>query len=333
MSDEKPNPIEQAVAAKFSLKDWLVQWGPLILLGLMLLQNAGVLSSAQVDELKKIFTAQQEQQQKAEPTPEPAPIPAPTPAPQPSNLTPEQIAELIRKAVEEALKPKPQEDATPAPQPAPQPTPVTQVKIKLCDEHGEELTSSEIAAGELFSVSAVGCGPEIGWHPVESGDVKLSASTDGKEFCGYLQPGQWVEFSLTDFASKSQASMRVTCLTAPQPPPDDETKPRPQPPQPTARNVRIYVVYGSKISPDNAIVLNANEMWDKFTANGNDWKFINVDTDDEYEKQIVADAAGVGLSAVVIYDKVTGKKLTAEELPKSVIATEGLVERYTGASK
>lgn len=318
---------EDEQKAKFPNKAWLMKYWPLILCALMFAENRGWLTAAQLKEMKELVIVRDEQQQEP-------PAPTPAPAPKTDTLTPEQIADLIRQAIDAALKekppePTPAEDATPAPIPQP----VSQVRIKLCDEAGQELTDSEIDAGQLFRVSALGCGEEIGWHPVESGDVKLSASTDGKEFCGYLEAGQWVEFSLTDFASKTQASLRVTCLTAPQPPPepdDDDKKPDPKP-EPKAQNVRIFVVYNpDKISPDAAIVLNANEMWDGFTDAGNDWKWIGWETDDSDEKQIVRDASGIGLPAVVVYDKSTGKKLTAEELPKSVIATEGLVERYTG---
>lgn len=316
-------------AEPFDLKEFIRKWLPLILLGLMLAKTFGWISPEQASEIKEYITVQddQEQKQKVEPTPEP---------PTPDVITPDKIEEIIRKLLKEAQEAKEEPKPTPAaddtPSPAPQPAPPAQAKIRLCDESGNELTDAAIEAGELFRVSAVNCGPEIGWHPVESGDVKLSASTDGKEFCGYLDAGQWVEFSLTDFASKTQASLRVTCLTAPQPPPDpkpdDETRPKPQP---TAKNVRIFVVHNvNRITPDAAIVLNANDMWDKFTADGNDWKFIDISTDDAYEKKIVADASGIGLPAIVVYDKSSGKKLTAEELPKSVIATEGLIERYTG---
>jgi hypothetical protein len=322
---------EDSTPPKPTIKEMVVQYWPIILLVLFILQNTGLLSVAQVSEFRKLFSfaeqQQQSEEQKVEPTPEP---------PKPDAITPETIEEIIRKLLKETQEAKKEPKPTPAaddtPPPAPQPAPPAQAKIRLCDESGNELTDAAIEAGELFRVSAVNCGQEIGWHPVESGDVKLSASTDGKEYCGYLDAGQWVEFSLTDFASKTQASLRVTCLTAPQPPPDpkpdDEIRPKPQP---TAKNVRVYVVYNeNKISPDAAIVLNANDMWDKFTADGNDWKFIDISTDDAYEKKIVADASGIGLPAIVVYDKASGKKLTAEELPKSVIATEGLIERYTG---
>jgi len=323
--DDKPKTTGGKIAA------WAKENTLIIVFVLFILQNQGLISSAQVSELKKIALGivshtQFEEEQKLTPNPEPAPQPSP------DKLTPEQVADLIRKAIEDAMRakesaPTPAADDNP---PAPPPKPPESVRIKLCDETGQELTDSEIDAGRLFRVSAVGAS-DISWHPVKSGDVRLSASTDGKEFCGYLDSGQWVEFSLTDFASKTHASLRVTCNTAPQPPPDDDVRPQPKP-EPKAKNVRLFVVYNvNRISPDAAIVLNANDMWDSFTSSGNDWKFVDIATDDEYEKQVVSDASGIGLPAVVIYDKVTGKKLSAEELPKSVIATEGLVERFTGA--
>ena len=309
----------------------------------MIAQHFGWITPDQAEEFKKQIPEIAKQDEAA---PVPAPVPVPTPAPSPAPvpdvkpapgpLTPEQIAELIRKIVEESLKkaePQPiaADDVKPAPQPVPPPAPPVQpIAIRLCDENGEEVASGEVEDGQLFRVSAVGCGDSIGWHPVKSGDVRLSTSTDGKEFCGYLQPGQWVEFSLTDFASKTQASLRVTCNTAPQPPPDDdEKKPDPKP-EPKAKNVRLFVIHNvNKITPDAAIVLNATATWDAFTAAGNDWKFFDIATKDEDEKQIIADVGNMTLPTIAIYDKDTGTLIDSEPLPKSVIALEALVERFT----
>ena len=268
------------------------------------------------------------------------------------SLTPEQIVELIQKAIAEAMRqmkppePTPVPDVIPGPAPAPvprpipnpSPEPVQTARIRLCDETGSELKETELEAGKLFRVSAVGVGESIGWHPVESGDVRLSASTDGREYAGYLTSGQWVEFSLTDFASKSQASLRVTCLTAPQPPPgpepDDGRKPGPIPPSPgpgpQVKNVQLFVIHNvNKITPDTAIVLNATQVWDSFTAQGNDWKFVEIDTRDEDERKLIAQAGNITLPSLVICDKSTGRQLTVEPLPKSVIALEALVAKYT----
>jgi len=325
VDDDKPKTFGGKLTA------FIKENAVLIFLGFFLAQNAGWLTGDQVSELKKYILLHGDGH--IPPTvPDEQPAPVPDVKPTPDKLTPEQIADMIRKAIEDATKAKESEPVSDdTPDPVPPPKPPEAVRIKLCDETGEELTNAEIDAGQLFRVSAVGAS-DISWHPVKSGDVKLSASTDGKEFCGYLGAGQWVEFSLTDFASKTHASLRVTCNTAPQPPPepdDDKTDPQPEP---RAKNVRLFVVHNpDKITPDAAIVLNANDMWDAFTASGNDWKFVDIGSDDEYERSVISDASGIGLPAVVIYDKTTGKKLAAEELPKSVIATEGLVERYTGA--
>lgn len=312
---------EKEPVEKFNLKQWVMNWYPAILIGLFLLNNAGILTLEQVEEIKRVVVVKDGETE--EPTPDIAPAPKP--------LTPEDIAEIIRRSLKENTPEPVEEEASPNPAPVPAPPiPVEPVRVRVVDQDGEEITSGEVEAGLLFRVSATGCGDDIGWHPVKSGDVRLSASTDGKEFCGYLTAGQWVEFSLTDFNTKKQASLRVTCLTAPQPPPDDDVKPAPKP-EPKAKNVRIFVVYNpNKMSPEASMVLNANDMWDQFTANGNDWQWIDIETEDEFEKQVIADCAGESLPAVAIYEKATNRKLTAEPLPKSVIATEGLVERYTG---
>jgi hypothetical protein len=315
------------------LKAFVKDNAVLIILGFMLAQNAGWITSEQVKELKQLVLLSESHEAVKE-AEELKPVPEPEPQPTPDKLTPDHVADLIRKAIEEAMKanepaPTPAADDNP---PAPQPKPPESVRIKLCDESGIELTDSEIEAGQLFRVSAVGAS-DISWHPVKSGEVRLSASTDGKEFCGYLEAGQWVEFSLTDFASKTQASLRVTCNQAPQPPPDDDVKPEPGP-TPKARNVRLFIVYNPEnITPDVAMVLNAFEMWDRFTEAGNDWQRIDFETKDEFEKNVVADARGQTLPALVIYDKGTGKLLNADELPKSIVATDALVEKFTEATR
>lgn len=348
MSDSMPKPMTPKPpipAPPGGLGTFIAKYGWVAVLLVMVAQHFGWITPDQAEQYRKQLPDFPTQQQ-GEVVPSPVPDPAPLPTPDPSHLTPEQIAELIRKAVEEALKkeavpvPTPAaEDVVPAPipapipQPEPTPLPVEPMRILVCDETGVEIVSSEVEAGQLFRVSAVGVGESIGWHPVKSGDVKLSASTDGKEFCGYLAAGQWVEFSLTDFASKTQASLRVTCLTAPQPPPDPDPRPDPRP-EPTVKNVRLYVVHNvNKITPDTAIVLNATKVWDSFTDAGNDWKFFDIDTDDEYEKKLITDAGSITLPTLLIYDKATGRRLSAEPLPKSVIALEALVEKYTGAGR
>ena len=333
MADDVKKPTVATPSSPFG--GYVMKYGWIVVLLVMAAQQFHLIGDEDAERIKKGIQdiSQREQVQPPPvPVPDPAPLPPPVPdvQPTPAPMTPEQIAEMIRKAVDEARKkpePKVADDVTPAPIPHP----VESVRIRVCDDQGGEITGTEVAAGQLFRVSAVGVGDSIGWHPVKSGEVRLSASTDGKEYCGYLTAGQWVEFSLTDFASKTQASLRVTCLTAPKPPPipdEDRTQPKPEP---KAKNVRLFVVHNpNKITPDNAIVLNANDMWDAFTTAGTDWKFVDVGSDDEDERRVIADAAGVGLPAVVIYDKATGQKLAAEELPKSVIATEGMVERFTG---
>lgn len=332
--DKKP----KAPGPPASFGRFMAKYGWVAVLLVLVAEHFGLITPHQAEQFKKQLPdiAQQEEKQPT-PSPDPAPVPPPVPdvKPAPGPMTPEQIAELIRKIVEESLKksePQPiaADDVTPAPQPPlPTPAPIQPVKIRLCDDAGEEIAAGEVADGQLFRVSAVGCGESIGWHPVKSGDVKLSTSTDGKEFCGYLRAGQWVEFSLTDFASKTQASLRVTCNQAPQPPPDDDVRPQPRP-EPKAKNVRLFVIHNvNKITPDAAIVLNATATWDAFTAAGNDWKFFDIATTDEYEKQIIEDVGNMTLPTIAIYDKASGKLLDSEPLPKSVIALEALVERYT----
>jgi hypothetical protein len=159
---------------------------------------AAAISSAEIMELIRKAIAEALKTIKP---PEPAPLPAPLPVP---IVVPEPAPVVIPRPV------------TP---PRPAPEPVDELRILLSDENGVELSTPDVTAGQLFRVSAIGAGEVIGWHAVKSGDVRLVASSDGKEFVGSLAAGQWVEFALTDYSSRTAAALRVRCLTAPIPPP------------------------------------------------------------------------------------------------------------------
>jgi hypothetical protein len=248
-------------------------------------------------------------------------------------MTPEQWADLIRGVIEQ-LKPQPTPvDPTPKPvDPIPPPAGLT---ILVSDDTGKPISSSTVEAGALFRVSAVGAKGEIGWQSVKSGDVRLSASTDGQEFTGYLSPGQWVDFGLTDYESRKQLSVRISCNQGPRPPPNvvpvDPVDP--DPPGPEVGQVSLAVVYDvKKIKPETAIVLNSTDVWNTFTAAGSEWLFYSIMTPEPLGKQAVEDA-GDTLPALVIYRKSDRKHLATVPLPKTVEDLRATVAKYTGGDR
>jgi hypothetical protein len=191
------------------------------------------------------------------------------------------------------------------------------------DEQGKPIPSMNMNAGQLFRVCATDATGEIGWQPVRHGAVKLVASGDGKEWFGYLEADQWVDFGLTDFGSKKQVNARVTCNQAPQPPPEPGPQPRPEPPKPAPvnppqpRQISLAVVHDVKaITPEIAIVLNATEVWNSF---GIDWIFYDLADDTAEGSQAIQDCNRKAPS-LLAYDRKTGQLVKSQPLPKSVSA-------------
>lgn len=269
------------------------------------------------------------------------------PAPQVSGISPEQL-ELIIKQITDRLKPPP--EPAPAPQPVPKPdvTPappkpepvVSELKIQITTEKGESLAGNEVQAGQVIRISAVNAGQKIGWQPVSYGEVHLIASTDGKEYFGYLTSGSWLQLGLTDFASEKQISMRVTCNQAPQPPPKPvppDVDPAPKPPEPTPKpvppppgEVSLVVVHDSRhASVESSILMNSN-VWQQFKKQGNEYLWVEETDNSQEAKKYKADLDGVPIPALLIYDKKTGKKLAAMPRPKDVEELKVVVYSYTG---
>lgn len=310
----------------------LKDWGWLIAAALVVAQAMGYLTPEQAATIKAIVpVVMSEKPNDSEP------VPAIEPTPVAESMTPQQWAELIKGIIEQ-LKPVPQPtpvDPTPKPKPVdPLPTPPAGLAILVSDETGKPITSSTVEAGSLFRVSAVGAKGEISWQSVKSGDVRLSASTDGKEFAGYLSPGQWVDFGLTDYESRKQLSVRISCNQGPRPPPNvvpvDPVDP--DPPGPEVGRVSLAVVYDvKKISPETAIVLNSTDVFNEFTAAGSEWLFYSIQTPEPLGKQAVEDA-GDTLPALVIYRKGDRNHLATVPLPKTVEDLRATVAKYTGVN-
>jgi len=310
-----PQPVQQ---------NWKHKWLPSIIAALLVAigigEKLGYLTPEQGDSLKKIVTLVVAENQKA--VEEVQVEAAKKDAAQDKRL--DDIAKLIQQLIDSIQK-KP--TPTPGPQP---PTPVPPadegLRISLTDETGKLIPSMNVESGQLFRVVATGAAGPIGWQPVKHGDVKLVACSDSNEWCGYLTPGSWVDFGLTDFGARKQLQARVTCNQGPQPPPvpAPDEKPQPQPPKPPEgpRQLSLNVVHDvGEITPATAIVLNATDTWNGFiTSYSCDWMFYDVADDTAEAERVRQNLVGVPPPALVVFDKRTGKHVQTLPLPKTVDA-------------
>lgn len=313
----------------------LKQYGWLIVLAVMVAHQFGWITKEQADAIKNVVPVGEQQAEESQqlvegekkPKPKP-PVVDPVPA---NQLTPEQWAKLIAEIIDR-LKPvvKPEPVKPPVPDVTPVEPPASDPKILIVDETGKPITSGLVEPGQLFRVSAINASADIGWQPVKHGAVKLSVSTDGREYVGSLESGQWIDFGLTDFASRKQLSARVACNQAPQPPPVvPDVKPV-DPVTPTAGSLSLRVLHDvTDITADTALVLNAYDAWNEVAGDG-DWLFVDVTNTEREANNVKADASGTTVPALVIYDKTTGRKLAAMPLPKSVDALKETVAKYQG---
>lgn len=195
------------------------------------------------------------------PDPKPAPTPTPLPGPSPSEQALlDQIARL-QEQIKEILKPPAPTPIDPRPIPViPGPTPIVPIpvvpgpgptdgpKIVITDEQGKPITAATIDAGILFQVGSNVGGTDASWTVSRNGDVSIVTLANNAGYVCYLKPGAWVEFHLTDFGSRKNSQLRITCNKGPQPPPNPtpdqptvDVKPTPKP----AGEMRVFVVYES----------------------------------------------------------------------------------------
>lgn len=337
MSDDTPNPAPGKGGekiAKFLL--WLKDAGWPLAIILMLMQAKGWITPEFADRLKGVIN------------PPPVVVPDETPVTDGNvgKMTPEQWADLIAEVLKlvrpEPLPNPPKPPVTPPdgkddsdvvpPNPKP---PTGLLEILVSDETGKPITASTVEPGQLFRISAKGAAGSIGWQPVKHGAVKLSSSVDGTEYTGYLTAGQWVDFGLTDFGSKKQLSVRISCNQGPMPPPDvpdngDQTEPEPVV---SKGKVSLVVLYDKEtITPDTAIVLNALPVWQTFTTAGHEWRFVNTQDDSLIGQTSKRDAGNTSIPTLLIYDKQSKSKLSSQPLPMTTEELLSVVKKYSGES-
>jgi len=266
-----------------------------------------------------------------------APDGSTTPAP----ITQEEMANLFAKTLETVLPkllPKPKDESKPSPavvvkdetKPV-SPVPVApdkgtgELAISVTDEQGKPITGS-VEAGQMFRVSPKNAKGKVAWQASKNGPVHLLASTDGTEYFGYLEDGQWIDFALTDFEQQKQVTLRITCNQGPQPPPVvDDNKPAP-----VKGPVSLFVLYDKNISASAASILTATDVWDSFKSDGSEWRFVNALDDTDLAKKVKADGAGTEIPSLLLYEKASMKFIKAQPLPLTTEALISVVKKHTG---
>lgn len=326
-------PVKQTNPSVKLLRDW----GWLVAVLLIVVQQFGWLSADQIATIKRVIPVESTTETK---NPEKTSTIVDVAAINPEDF--QQWADLIRKLIDE-LKPKPAPvdpkpvDPKPVdPKPVdPKPLPVDPVtpvesRIVITDETGKSVTAATVDAGALFLATAHG-GSQVAWQASKHGSVRVAALPANSGFAFSLDAGAFVEFFLTDYAAKTQASIRITCNTAPQPPPD--VKPV-DPDRTNGLNLSLAVVYDAKkIAPETAIVLNSVDVWNSFTASGHEWRFYDNSTTEPLGKQAVKDAGSSGLPRLVVYTKAKRSMLVSVPLPVDVEMLKALVASYEETTK
>jgi len=122
--------------------------------------------------------------------------------------------------------------------------------------------------------------------------------------------------------------MGISPIPPPNPKPPD---PDPKPPDPVSDTVFIAIVEDVlNRTPDTAIVMNATAGWVDLTKNGSSFRAYHIETGEVNGKKAIQDAAGLGLPAMVVYDKPGGKALRAIPLPLTFDGVKRVISELTG---
>ena len=122
--------------------------------------------------------------------------------------------------------------------------------------------------------------------------------------------------------------MGIAPIPPPEPKPPD---PYPKPPDPVSDTVFIAIVEDVlNRTPDTAIVMNATAGWVDLTKNGSSFRAYHIETGEANGKKAIQDAAGLGLPAMVVYDKPGGKVLRAIPLPLTFDGVKRVISELTG---
>ena len=117
----------------------------------------------------------------------------------------------------------------------------------------------------------------------------------------------------------------------PPPGPGPGPGPGPKPPDPVSDSVFIAIVEDVlNRTPDAAIVMNAMAGWVDLAKDGSSFRSYHIETGEVNGKKAIQDAAGLGLPAMVVYDKPGGKVLRAMPLPLTFDGVKRVISELTG---
>lgn len=333
-------------------------YGWILAIALLVAQQMGWLTADQIATIKRVIPVES-----TEATKETITVTTETKPPEPSKpidvaaIKPEDIKQwldLIRIVIDE-IKPKPAPvDPKPEPKPFPvdpKPLPVdplpapVDAKIVITDETGKALTAVTVDAGALFLATAPGT--NIGWQNSKHGVVRIAALPGTLGYAFSLDSGAWVELFLTDYGAKTQTSIRITCNTAPQPPPHvvpvvpvvPDVVPVVPPPITAAGNRMLIVYESDKIKampPAQAAILTSVPLRTylaKHCAVGVDGKtpearFQDQDTEFTTEGQVWRDAMKLPRDSVPWIYCSNGVTGYSGPLPNTVDETIALCRKY-----
>lgn len=253
---------------------------------------------------------------------------------QPVGIGPLELIQLV-PVIKQALKdvigelrdviPKPDPKPLPDPVPIdPKPVPIDPIttgpKIVVTNELGKPIVAATVESGVLFQVSSNVAPANAAWSVSRTGDVRLVTLPGNAGFVCYLSGSSWVEVHLTDFGTRQQAALRITCNQGPQPPPkpivivdpkppiDVTPKPDPKPdPKPvvTDQKLGIYFVYDpSNVTPETSKMLKSSLDWLMIESRGHDYRSYQPTTMDDVGKWAIKQISdkGMHLPAIVFVD-------------------------------
>lgn len=254
---------------------------------------------------------------KADPTPSPSPAPLPVPPP--------------------------------APLPVPEPDPVPTLTLPA---------EVEGNVGEFIKVAATTNASHVRWVPLEKGlavfpgemlrdstsTVVMSATAGQYKLLAYAALGGVPTDPVTTMVVVNGPQPPPAPAPIPGPAPDPTPAPTPAPVPPPAPNLtaaKLWIVTiddASKRSATTAAVLSDMTTWNGFTAQGHQWRKLNISEPQAAKFKQMVDANG-GIPAIVIMDSV--KALAGQphswlnqnpddlKLPATAAGLKALVAKYT----
>jgi hypothetical protein len=156
----------------------------------------------------------------------------------------------------------------------------------------------------------------------------INAIKQGKIEILVFQPQQVVEEK--DIPRYTLNVMGVMPIPPPDPKPDPKPDPEP-PPTPTSGKLSIEIVEDvMKRTPDTAIVMNAMAEWNKLKEAGHEWRAYHKETGEPKGIEAVKEAESVGLPAMIVRDKETGKILRKLPLPLTIESVKRVLSELGG---